>query len=272
MATERNHRFPNFWLALLTVAAVLGLEVVIANLFLAFGADIGAGDPKYLGVISVLAFGIGISLLMGYRNINYRQLFYPAGPIAPGLLPRLLLPLLLVAWAVLLLGGEANLLVLQLAPMSAEDAKPFVQLAGSGVVSVITLCVVAPFVEEMFFRGLLLRSFMFQYRPTTAIALSALIFALAHANLYQFVGPLFLGLLSGWLYVNSRSLWPSVLVHGTYNGLVVLMVSASDLASVKPDEMTRAQPVSLLSVLLAGLMLFGGMKMIRLVLARYAGR
>jgi membrane protease YdiL (CAAX protease family) len=52
---------------------------------------------------------------------------------------------------------------------------------------------------------------------------------LAHLNLYQLVIGFTLGMIAGWLYERTRSLWPCILLHGSYNSLVTwLWLSSAD--------------------------------------------
>jgi len=89
-----------------------------------------------------------------------------------------------------------------------------------GIVPVLFSCVVAPVLEEMLFRGVILRGFLRQYSRTFAILWSATLFGIAHLNLYQMATALVLGIVSGWLYERCRSLWPCILLHAAYNGFV----------------------------------------------------
>lgn len=98
----------------------------------------------------------------------------------------------------------------------------------------VTLPIVAlliPFVEEMYFRGLLL-SWLRQTMPAVLAALaSAVIFALAHLHFITRPGRegwvltgiiLVLGFVNAIWAQASRSLWPPLAVHATYNGTLVL--------------------------------------------------
>jgi membrane protease YdiL (CAAX protease family) len=53
------------------------------------------------------------------------------------------------------------------------------------------------------------------------------LFALAHLNVYQFCTALFLGVVLGWLYERTRSLWPSIFLHTVFNGTVAFSASAT---------------------------------------------
>lgn len=78
----------------------------------------------------------------------------------------------------------------------------------------------APLVEEMVFRGAILRV-MLDYGGRRwhwlAIAASALLFAVAHGNVAQGVHATLLGLLLGWLYYRTRSIVPGVVLHWVNN-------------------------------------------------------
>lgn len=88
-------------------------------------------------------------------------------------------------------------------------------------VSVITIVIVAPLVEEIFFRGFLLRTFLAKYPERWAIFFSALIFAAAHLE-FRSVIPLFaLGVIINGIYVKYRSLWPCLAFH-VFNNSITL--------------------------------------------------
>jgi len=96
-------------------------------------------------------------------------------------------------------------------------------LRGQPVLAAVAVIVMAPAVEELFFRGLLLGGFLGRYRPPTALALSALFFSVAHLNPVQVPATLLLGFYLGWLYLRTRSLLPCILAHALNNGFVFLL-------------------------------------------------
>jgi membrane protease YdiL (CAAX protease family) len=228
MNGERNRDFPNLWQALLVWALLLGVQLLIGAAFHDAGWRFSAGDPKYGGVITVLGCGIVFSLLMGYKNLSYGALFHPSSTPASTTIGPLVAPLLLTTAGSVILAVEVNNALVHVHLMSQSELDMFVRMFSGGFVSVVTLCVIAPFVEEMLFRGLFLRSFLWNYSTGRSIVLSALLFGLAHLNVYQFVIASMLGLLSGWLYVVTRSLWPPILEHASYNAGVMLYYSFSD--------------------------------------------
>jgi uncharacterized protein len=94
---------------------------------------------------------------------------------------------------------------------------------GAGVVLLILVVVVAaPIVEEIFYRGLLMRALERRIGTVAAVAASAAIFAAAHQEPLQFP-PLFLfGLVAGWLAARYGRLGPSILAHLAFNSLAVV--------------------------------------------------
>nr|WP_017710996.1 type II CAAX endopeptidase family protein [Prochlorothrix hollandica] len=90
-----------------------------------------------------------------------------------------------------------------------------------------TAAIAAPLFEEFLFRGFLLASLTRYFSSWGAIALSALIFSIAHLSLSE-VLPLFvLGAVLGYVYRRSQNLLAPMLLHSLWNsatlaGLVIL--------------------------------------------------
>jgi uncharacterized protein len=79
------------------------------------------------------------------------------------------------------------------------------------------VAVCAPLFEETLFRGFFLTS-LARYLPTwQAIALSGIVFALAHLNLSDLLPLSLLGMVLGFVYWRSRNLLASMLLHSLWN-------------------------------------------------------
>ena len=89
----------------------------------------------------------------------------------------------------------------------------------------------APLLEEILFRGIILDGFLKNYKPWHAIIASALVFALIHGNLTQGIGAFALGILFGWIYWNTNSIIPCILLHLINN----LIAFVGNLASTEKD-------------------------------------
>lgn len=83
-----------------------------------------------------------------------------------------------------------------------------------------------PLTEELLFRGLLFRWLRQRFAFWPAALLSAAAFGIAHQRPDQMVIAGLLGLPLAWLYEKSRSLAPAILMHQTYNSLVLMLTFA----------------------------------------------
>ena len=79
--------------------------------------------------------------------------------------------------------------------------------------------VLAPIVEEMFFRGFLFQGFRQKYGWVSAALLSSAIFAAAHLDLVALIPTFILGCLLAYVYHRSNSVWPGVILHVLVNAM-----------------------------------------------------
>ncbi|MDP2360684.1 MAG: type II CAAX endopeptidase family protein [bacterium] len=139
--------------------------------------------------------------------------------------PRLprnwLLGAVLLAPLAAVLHALVALLVNHLFPMPSDLEETLRQalVPGSPAEALLigaSLLIVAPIMEEIFFRGLLPWLWK-RHFPRGAVAVPALLFAVSHANPWAFPSLLLLGLLLGLLRERSGSLLPGILIHGAVN-------------------------------------------------------
>ena len=96
-----------------------------------------------------------------------------------------------------------------------------VQPVASPLLFAVTGCLAAPFVEELFFRGLFYQLLRERLNAPVCIALSALIFASMHGRIapVQLAG----GLLLGALYEWRGNIWPGFVLHAAANAGIWLL-------------------------------------------------
>lgn len=89
----------------------------------------------------------------------------------------------------------------------------------------LTIGLLAPFSEELVFRGAILKSLLSSSRLSTwgAIALSAFLFALIHMNPAQMPHAFVIGLLLGWMYWRTGSILPGVAYHWVNNSVAYVL-------------------------------------------------
>lgn len=116
--------------------------------------------------------------------------------------------------------------------------------------------VAAPLCEEFFFRGILQRGLMPEPPASSerALIVAAVVFSAFHLDPVGFAARAELGLLFGWLYLRTGSLWPGIAAHAANNMVSsVLFLSAKALGQETTD--TETDPRAVLA--LAGLGLVG---------------
>ncbi len=96
-------------------------------------------------------------------------------------------------------------------------------LPGGWVVfSALALAVWTPVAEETFFRGFILRGLANRWRLAPALVASAAVFAALHLAPALLLPVFVTGLLLGFLYHRTGSLWPCIAVHAAQNLVAVL--------------------------------------------------
>ncbi len=101
-----------------------------------------------------------------------------------------------------------------------------VELFGEGAIRVLIVASVAlliPVVEETFFRGFLFVGLAARYGLPTGLVASAGVFAIAHADVRTMIPIFVAGLLFGWAYHVTKTLWVPVAAHACQN-LAALML------------------------------------------------
>lgn len=89
---------------------------------------------------------------------------------------------------------------------------------------ILRIVIIAPIVEELIFRGIIMSGFTRNYNAVFAIFFSALLFALFHLNPWQFPAAFALGLILGWIRIRTGSVLACIAGHAIHNGLVFLSV------------------------------------------------
>ncbi len=87
--------------------------------------------------------------------------------------------------------------------------------------AVLKVVIIAPIIEELIFRGVIMHGLMRNYSASTAIFTSALMFALFHLNPWQLPATFVLGLLLGFLMVRKRNIILCILGHTINNGIAL---------------------------------------------------
>ena len=88
---------------------------------------------------------------------------------------------------------------------------------------IVSTCILAPLLEELLCRGIMMRGMLTRMKPGRAIFWSALIFAVMHMNPWQSIPAFLIGLLLGWIYWRTHCLWATIFLHWLNNSLATVI-------------------------------------------------
>ena len=95
--------------------------------------------------------------------------------------------------------------------------------------SFLVVAIFAPIFEEWLCRGMVLRGLLTKMKPVWAIVISALFFAVIHANPWQALNAFLIGLVMGYVYYKTGSLLLTMLIHFVNNGTAVVLSNIESL-------------------------------------------
>ncbi len=115
-------------------------------------------------------------------------------------------------------------------PTTTDQLSKSVTTLSSGTVSwgliallAVTLVILAPICEEVFFRGYLYPALRNRMGMHPAMVINGLLFALAHFELVGFLPRFVLGWGLSYIYERNRTLGGPITAHALYNGFILLL-------------------------------------------------
>jgi membrane protease YdiL (CAAX protease family) len=268
-----NIKIPSPWAQLfLLIAVLLAMNVFAGVFYLIFtenhgvtakGAPAGVSadfDKIMQAVFSLIVFALTAYI---YARVTFRdRLGYQLGlrPAARG--SFYLLGILLLVFALPAEGwlGELNRRIplahwmVQAEQESDKRVESYIQVRHSfdPIVNILVMAAIPAFCEELCFRGALQR-IMIQIckRPLAGILLTAILFSSLHLQFAGFLPRVFLGVLLGFAYWYSGSLWVPILGHFVFNAAQIIG------AMYFPDLISKLSSLPLLFVLLSFVIVVG---------------
>lgn len=203
----------------LAVQIVVGLVLTVALSLI--GWVPGQLDPAQQGVFTALAYVL--SMLPAYLFVLwYRRMRGGRGPVgcfsARGLNPVLL------AWAFIFMMAVGVVCEPLLSWLPAPADLDY----GSGLWALLTLVMAAPVLEELLCRGLVLGALRGRFGVVAAWLLSSLFFGVLHLQPMLVVNAFVIGLILGYIYILTDSLWATIILHALNNGVAYLMLTTGN--------------------------------------------
>lgn len=185
------------------------------------------GTDYLYNPIKKIVLGLGSTFFIFYYA--YKRAGVPLKELFPiksfNLL--ILMPVLTFFWAAQNLIGEVNVAFDKILPPPAWFWELFNKIFDSdfGIYgAILKVVIMAPVIEELIFRGVIMHGLMRNYSKFTAVFVSALMFALFHLNPWQFPATFVLGILLGILMVRTRNIFLCIIGHAINNGLVLISI------------------------------------------------
>jgi membrane protease YdiL (CAAX protease family) len=206
--------------------AAVATVAIMAAMLLHVLPDFGSLVALYFAVLVYVAV-LGVVWCLGpsRHNCSWQSVgLRPADPLST---------VLLALGAVVLFLAISGLYVFMVGligpPWLELPPPPQILVGHEGIIGTVVVllvaAVLAPFSEEVFFRGFVLPGLSMRLGFPIAVVLSALLFALVHGAVGLLIPTFIAGLLFAWLFQRTRSLWASIAAHTIQNTLAVSVLT-----------------------------------------------
>lgn len=188
------------------------------------GAPIDVVAALVSGVFMVLVYGLVLTpavLIARRRGVRFRDQV-GLRPFKAG--PAIGIAAIMICLA-LCVGVQYGLLLLRLGVKYQGNTAGLTRVFGASPIGMLVLfgvgAVVAPFAEEVVFRGVVFSSLRESWREPWAILVSSVLFGVIHLDPLAMVPTAIVGLMLARVFLTTRSLWASILAHSAYNAFVL---------------------------------------------------
>lgn len=126
-------------------------------------------------------------------------------------------------WVVLINLLSENNLFFQKILESHNNIMGEITSSESFILVFFATAIIAPVIEELFFRGLIYGRLRQAMKPIVAIFISSLLFGIFHGNIVQGVYAFFIGFVLALVYEKTGALWLSIVGHALINTIGVVI-------------------------------------------------
>lgn len=250
-------RFPTFGdlLAMLGIAFAAQILVGVVGRLVLWGAGAQPQSPALLGKMMALFYFVSMALTLGgvlyYRHVRGGRGRWARFSLR-GLNPTLLL------WSFVLIFAVGVVLepLLRVLPELTLDV-------GRGFWTMLSLIVLAPLFEELLCRGVVLGSLRERYGVAIAWLVSALFFGVLHVQPVQVVNATIVGLILGYVYLSTDSLWSSMILHALNNAVAYLALVTGHANALLSDLVPNRTLYVVIYIVALTLSIVSGWMMVR---------
>jgi membrane protease YdiL (CAAX protease family) len=208
---------------------ILGIGILSSLTELSQASLTSEGGPTiYLTAGLGALEGIALIGSVFFLGILRRRIPWSAVGLKPVSESWLLRSLLLGLVAIPTAGLIAAMVQMLLGQPLTNSQNEFLAPAGFswfGLISMLLLGgLVAPFAEELFFRGVIYTWLREHWGVIPSVVVSGLIFGLVHVEPSVAAAAFVLGILLAWVYERSNSLWSGVIIHAINNSVKIILL------------------------------------------------
>ncbi|NWF63438.1 MAG: CPBP family intramembrane metalloprotease [Chloroflexi bacterium] len=194
----------------------LGLLIIVIAVYLVVVAQLGDSRAIYIFVITTfeMLLLIPIAMIFLLRRISWKDLGlrgFDRNNLSLGC------GLLVFVYIFMVIN---KLIMRALGIISqAESLSELIDEIDSPLLFVFVTAIIAPFTEELFFRGFLFKGLREKYGWIHALMFSSIIFALFHGQIATLIPTFLLGALFAYLYQRTESVYPGMILHFIINAM-----------------------------------------------------
>lgn len=96
------------------------------------------------------------------------------------------------------------------------------------ILSILLLLILAPIVEELFFRKVIFNNLRKHLSIKLAIILQAAFFSFVHLNFFQLIPTFFVGVFLGYIYYKYESIWICIYIHSYCNLFFIIQTGIDE--------------------------------------------
>jgi membrane protease YdiL (CAAX protease family) len=209
--------------------AWIGLGLAVVAVILGALPIVALPEASYLEVpaltVAELLYLLPVVAILGRRKASWRLLGFNAfsgGAMGVGC------GIIVITYAAIFIHNVT--LMLLGVPTQAETLVDLLDSAPVAVAVALAGILVAPFVEEIFFRGFVFQGLRQTYGWNKAALVSSALFGALHMQLVALVPTFLLGYALAIIFNRSNSIWPGIILHALVNALaIVVLLGVSQL-------------------------------------------
>ena len=222
-ASGSRRPFPTIGDLLAMLGIVLGMQLVVGATSLVVGLflDVPPAEmaPRQQGAFLALSYVASMLpawlLVLCYRRAR-------GGRGSAGRFSRKGLNPVLLAWAFVFMLAVSVVCE----PLFALLPAPATPDLGRGIWTLLSVVVAAPVLEELLCRGVVLEAVRSRYGTVSAWLLSSLFFGVLHVDATLVLNAFVIGLILGYIYIATESLWASMVLHALNNAAAYALLAA----------------------------------------------